>query len=302
MIRFTRIAAAALLFAVVTPALALPVNINYTDVIGYGFNDPTFGAQRRVAFETALGTWTSQLQGAVPLEVIAHFEAMGGDAFSATLAYAGPISVARDFPGSQPSTWYVSALANQLAGADLDPSGADIEVVINSDLDGPTVLGDMGFYYGIDGNSGTNVDFRTTILHEIGHGLGFISLLDSQTGEFFQAPGDASPLPDAYSRMLVKAKKSFVSSKNKSLDNMRAKKRKKAIKSQKLRWNGPAAFAGVGYLANLYSPKKVEPGSSISHWDTAFFPDLLMEPFNTGPKFGIDLAKQALEDMGWKFN
>lgn len=302
MTKFIKFAAAFAAAVMVAPASALPVTISYNDALEYGFNDPTLGAQRRVAFETAVYTWTNQLQGTVPLEVVARGEAMGGEALSATLAYAGPVSVARDFPGAQPDTWYVTALGNQLAGYDLDPGAADIEVVINFDVDNPTVLGDRGFYYGTDGNAGGNIDFRTTVLHELGHGVGFISFMDSNTGEYFQGPGDPRPLPDAYSRKMVKSKKAFVSSKNKALDNQRAKQRKKALTSNQLRWTGPATYALNGFMPSLYAPKKVEPGSSISHWDTGNFPDLLMEPFATGPKFNIDLSKQALQDMGWRFS
>ncbi len=287
---------------IVAPASALPVNISYTDPVGFGFNDPTLGAQRRATFETAVYTWTNQLQGNVPLAVVARSEAMGGDAVSATLAYAGPISVVRDFPGAQPDTWYVTALGNQLAGYDLDPGAADIEVVINSDVDNSTVLGNRGFYYGNDGNAGGNIDFRTTVLHEMGHGLGFISLMDSNTGEFFQAPGDPRPLPDSYTRQLVKSKKAYISSKNKAMDRQRAKQRKKAVISNKLRWTGPATYAINGFMPSLFAPKPIVPGSSVSHWDASSYPDLLMEPYATGPKFGIDLSKQALEDMGWNFN
>ncbi len=283
-------------------ASAIAVNVNYTDAAGFGFHDPTFGVERRAAFETALNTWTSQLQGTVPLEVQAKFEPLGGDAVSATLAYAGPISVARDFPGAEPGTWYVTALGNQLAGYDLDPAAADIEVVINSDVDNAVVLGGVGFYYGVDGNAGGNIDFRTTILHELGHGLGFSSLMNPATGEFFKAPSDLAPLPDIYSKKLAQSKKAFLSSKAKTMPTLRAKKRLKAMKSQKLRWAGPEVFASKGFMTSMYAPKKLEAGSSTSHWDSANFPDLLMEPFDTGPKFDIDLSKQALQDMGWRFN
>lgn len=289
---------------IASPAMAvMPVNVTYPDARGYGFSHNTLGLHRRVAFETALRTWTNQLTGTVPLEVVARFEPMGGDALSATLAYAGPLSVARDFPGAQPGTWYVTALGNQLAGYDLDPGAADIEVVVNSDVDNSFVLGALGFYYGMDGNAGSSIDFRTTILHEIGHGLGFISLIDPYTGRFFQAPGDPAPLPDMYSRMLASSKKPYFSSKTKPLHSLRRdKQRAKALRSgEKLRWSGPATYAAKGFLASIYAPKNVEPGSSVSHWDSGNFPDLLMEPFATGPKFSIDLSKQALQDMGWTF-
>lgn len=291
----------ALVAGATAASAALPVNVAYTDPAGYGFYDPSLGVQRRAAFETALNTWTSQLQGTVPLEVQARFESMGGDAQSATLAYAGPFSVARDFPNAQPGIWYVTALGNQLAGYDLDPTAPDIEVVVNADVDNATVLGGVDYYYGLDGNAGQHIDFRTTIMHELGHGLGFISLIDSNTGEFFRAPNDPAPLPDIFSIKLAKSKKAFFSSKAKTMDRLKSKKRLKAMQSQKLRWIGPEVFATNGSMTSLYAPKPLHQGSSTSHWDSANYPDLLMEPFDTGPKFGIDLSKQALQDIGWRF-
>lgn len=51
----------------------------------------------------------------------------------------------------------------------------------------------------------------------------------------------------------------------------------------------------------LYTPDPVLPGSSVSHWDTSAFPDLLMEPaISPGlPFLGLDITPGAMEDMGW---
>lgn len=50
----------------------------------------------------------------------------------------------------------------------------------------------------------------------------------------------------------------------------------------------------------LYAPNPVESGSSISHWDTTAFPDLLMEPnVSSDLTHGVDLTLPALRDIGW---
>ncbi len=51
----------------------------------------------------------------------------------------------------------------------------------------------------------------------------------------------------------------------------------------------------------LYTPDPVQPGSTISHWDTSAFPNLLMEPaINPGlPFLGLDVTPGLMEDMGW---
>jgi hypothetical protein len=50
----------------------------------------------------------------------------------------------------------------------------------------------------------------------------------------------------------------------------------------------------------LYAPNPYSTGSSISHWDTSAYPDLLMQPniaFDLG--HGVDLTLPALRDIGW---
>jgi hypothetical protein len=54
----------------------------------------------------------------------------------------------------------------------------------------------------------------------------------------------------------------------------------------------------------LWAPNPVQPGSSVSHWDTIAFPNLLMEPFiNPGLTQLVgpprDLTLPLLIDIGW---
>jgi hypothetical protein len=57
-------------------------------------------------------------------------------------------------------------------------------------------------------------------------------------------------------------------------------------------------------FVRLYAPNPVEPGSSVSHWDTSLRPDQLMEPF-ARPEVGFalkpsqDLTFSLLQDLGW---
>lgn len=57
--------------------------------------------------------------------------------------------------------------------------------------------------------------------------------------------------------------------------------------------------------ALLYAPTTFSPGSSISHFDTRAFPNLLMEPFITGTlqaATNVDLTDLLLADIGWERN
>ncbi len=63
------------------------------------------------------------------------------------------------------------------------------------------------------------------------------------------------------------------------------------------------AGADAAGRVRLYAPNPVEPGSSISHFDTAADPSLLMEPAITPllrASANVDLTAALFEDIGWK--
>lgn len=51
----------------------------------------------------------------------------------------------------------------------------------------------------------------------------------------------------------------------------------------------------------LFSPDPAQPGSSVSHWDSRAFPNLLMEPAINAdlPFLGLDITDDQLKDIGW---
>jgi len=64
----------------------------------------------------------------------------------------------------------------------------------------------------------------------------------------------------------------------------------------------PAVTAGLdaGGRVLVYTPNPVQPGSSVSHWDTSCEPSLLMEPAITdGLSSNVDLTRQFMGDIGW---
>jgi hypothetical protein len=188
--------AAALGLLLAGAARAATVTVISGDGPSEGFNDPTpavpvggnagttLGQQRLIAMQFAADLWATLVGSDVPITVSVSFDSLGGNQFGAPLGAAGPEEVFRDFPGAPlPSTWYPVALTNAVVGADQSPSFADIGAVFNKDVDG-SVLGSIDWYYGLDANPGGDVDFVTTALHEIGHGLGFLSLVDSSGSVF----------------------------------------------------------------------------------------------------------------------
>jgi hypothetical protein len=276
-------------------ARAVTINVTYINDAGVGFNNATLGAQRKTAFEYAMSIWANQLVGEVTINVSATFASLGGTPTSAELGHAGAHSVVWDFIGGIPGTLYTVAEGNQIAGTDLNYTTQEIDATFNEDVDNPTVLGSVGFYYGTDNNPGSNIDFKSVVLHEMGHGLGFITLVNSSTGQWFQPQPPLGPyIPDIYGRQLTQpGVGDFIA--------MSDGQRLAALTSGNVYWKGAKVVAAKGGQVKMYAPSPYQLGSSISHWDTSNTPDLLMEPNYTGATSSIDLTKQAFQDMQWTF-
>lgn len=179
---------------------AATITIVNVDGVNEGFNDPTpaapvggntgttIGQQRLIAFQYAADIWGEILPSDVTIVVRAAFNPLTCSSTSGVLGSAGAVSVESDFPNApEPATWYPIALASKLAGYDLAPgapgtSADDIVAQFNSSVDNSTCLGTTSWYYGLDGNHGTNIDLVAVLLHELGHGLGFVSFVDESTG------------------------------------------------------------------------------------------------------------------------
>jgi Ca2+-binding RTX toxin-like protein len=301
-------------FSVLTylPSVAATIIVVNNDGPNEGFNDPasftpvggnnatTRGQARLNAFQAAADFWGQFLQSDVVIKVGATFDSMGGSSNSAILGSAGAYSVHNNFANQPvPNTLYPVALANSIAGTDLNGS-ANPEIIarFNSDVDNSSVLGSVNWYYGLDGNSGGHIDFFTVVLHELGHGLGFIDLI-----------GDNGSLgtPGIYDRNLV-----YNDPANgiKDLINMTTAQRLAAITSgTRLLWNGSNVTAdaggkltnglGIGGRVQMYAPNPVQPGSSVAHYNTAVSPNEMMEPSYTGPNFDAELTLALFEDLGW---
>ncbi|TQV66285.1 hypothetical protein FKG94_27200 [Exilibacterium tricleocarpae] len=288
-------------------------SVTVSDAPGTGFNDPTpaapvggntadsVGAQRLAVISEATRIWAAVLDIRVDVALDISFEALECDNTSAVVGVASPVSVFRNFRGAPKNdTWYVSALANTLAGVDLGPDERDIEAVFNGSLGTPGCLGGANFYYGFDRNAGFNqIDLLHIVLHELGHGLGFISLIDINTG------GLLNGFNDTFTDNLRDA--GFVP--YSALSNSQ---RQAAITSQTV-WGGAAVSAGIDTLdfgavsagavtaVPMFTPATLDEGSSLSHWAGTLAPEELMEP-NT-PQLGVRLLSAldigSMLDMAW---
>lgn len=276
-------------------AQAATIVIQSRDPAGVGFNDPTpvapvggnpgttLGEQRMYVYRYVADVWEKALDSNVTITVNAGWEALTCTATSATLGSASAWNLWHDFPGSQPGTWYPQALANKLAGTNLsagqpdDGTGygnVDIRTQFNVNLGNSGCLTGSPFYLGTDGNFGNGVNFVETLLHELGHGLGF-SVLSVQTSSGFRinAAGTAyvsnGGLPSIWEQFM------FDNTAGKTWLNMTSAERKaSAINPLGLAWIGPNVVAGAGMLAAtpILSIASPAPGQSGSYaYGTASF-------------------------------
>jgi hypothetical protein len=150
--------------------------ITYVNSCDNGTEWPT---QAQTAFEYAMGVWETYLQSEIPIRIEASWTPRDGN----VLGSAGPTLVARPQNG-EPETFYSIAQASAMSGVDQlegNSFGEDHDIVINMNCNF------SDWYFGTDANTPTGmIDFVTVVLHEIGHGIGFIGTMgvneDSQTG------------------------------------------------------------------------------------------------------------------------
>lgn len=191
------------------------ISVQYLDAAGVGFNDAravapvpgnsasTLGAQRRAVLKSALDVWATRLNSNVPLRVTAEFVDHGCTETSPA-GTGGPQFLTSNFlHAPQGNTTYPIALATALAGARFAGIESEFSIRLHSRVDEEVCFASMpeGFWYGLDPDvqpaTGT-FSFFALVVHELAHGLGFLTLVDLDTGQYFGNP----PHPDIYSRFL----------------------------------------------------------------------------------------------------
>jgi hypothetical protein len=186
-------------FVAVNAFAGAKLTIRNLDPENAGLNDPkgvepvggnkgtTLGQQRVIALQYAADIWGTLIDSNVEILVDVSMRALPCGATTGVLAQNGPKNLLMNFDNApQQDVWYPVALANKFAGRNLTPGVSDMAGEFNLDLDNAVCLGEVGWYYGLDGNHGSNIDMVTVALHELAHGLGVSGSYDSRTGTLFQ--------------------------------------------------------------------------------------------------------------------
>lgn len=253
-----------------------------------------FTAQAQAAFQRAVDIWASQLNSSVPIVVDVTFTVQA----PGLLGSAGPVTFQRDV-ANQPfaNTWYPIAIANALAGVDLAPGQADITSTINST---------QPWYFGLDGMAPANeYDFVSLILHELGHGLGFLGSGGAQGGMGMWGLQGAGDLPTPYDRFVANGLG------QRFIDTTIFPNPSAALLTQITGGNlffasPPLTSLAITAPARLYAPPQFEPGSTYSHLDEATYPpghpDTLMTPqqaFMESAHAPGPIMLEIFRDTGW---
>jgi len=212
----------------------------------------SFPIWARAEVQAALDTWAANFKSSVDISVTATW---GRNANGDVLGSARPGSYFAGFVGAPDSTlWYPSALANALAGKDLDRDNAEIIIQVNSTANWNQ--------RGDDKPNATEYDLESVILHEVAHGLGFLSA--DVYDKFFGFGSIDQPTPfDAYIQTPDGRRLADMPTPSLELGK---------TLTASLHWIGDnGKRANGGEKIKMYTPAIYEPGSSVSHLDEATF-------------------------------
>jgi hypothetical protein len=202
--------------------------------------------------QASIDIWSANFKSSVVISVDASW---GRSSSWGVLGSARPGSFFSAFSGApDPSLWYPSALANALAGKDLDKKNPEIVIQVNS----VATWNSRG-----DGLPSSNeYDLQSVFLHELGHGLGFLS--NDAYDPFFGLGSLDQPTPfDAYLQTSDGRRLADLPTPSKELG---------VALTNSLVWSGAQGIkANGGVKPKMYTPSRYESGSSTSHLDEDTF-------------------------------
>ncbi|HAS41720.1 MAG TPA: hypothetical protein DCS93_14675 [Microscillaceae bacterium] len=252
-----------------------------------------FTPQAQAAFQFAVEIWETVLASPDTIRVVANWRTLD----PGVLGSAGATTYRANFKNAPlRNVWYPIALAERIAGESLNGNSPDISANFSSSIN---------WYFGTDGNPPSDeFDLVSIVLHELGHGLGFVALrnYDENQGTYTYGSGG---FPDIYNYRMVDGSGNFL--RDTTVYTNGSTQLGTAVTNSNLFFNGPttntAASSTVG--SKLHAPGTFEPGSSIAHLDNIYdnTPNGLMTP-SAGPGEAVHdpgpVATAMLNDMGWR--
>lgn len=249
-----------------------------------------FTEDAKAAFAKAVELWSYLVYSTDTIRVDATWKTLE----AGVLGSCSPTTFFRDFKNAPIAfTWYPIALANKLAGYDLAPEQSDISANFSRAVN---------WYLGLDGNCPDDqYDFISVVMHELGHGLGFIGTgnVEDDLGEW----GWGTNIPLIYDRYVLNGNDEYIID-TETFTNPSGEL-KSEFTSNNLFYNSESSVAANGgNNVKLYAPFEWNPGSSYSHLDNIFNGTInSMMTYSTGTgEVTHDPGPVTLgmfEDMGW---
>jgi PKD repeat protein len=235
-----------------------------TATIAVNYNGDGWTAEAQTAFEYAADIWETLITSPVPIVVDAQFGPMD----PGVLGGAGPTMIWGNFTNApQANTWYPVATANKLANTDLNPGLADINATFSSSY--------SDWHFGTGNSTPTNkISFVSVVLHELGHGLGFIGSMrvDDGVGQpECQGPaGRGCYGYDGYPMIYDRYTENGVGTLLLNFSNNSTELGSQLTSNNIYFDSSGGNFANGGIRVPIFAPSTWSPGSSYSHLGEGF--------------------------------
>ncbi len=216
-----------------------------------------FTADAQRAFQRAVDIWSTLIVSPVPIRIKAVWSRLD----PGVLGSAGPSDVRAGSDGVQKAFGiYPIALAEKIARRPLNsPDSSDIDASFSSNIN---------WYYGLDAKPlAGQYDLVSVVLHEIGHGLGFIG--------YYSTVGTTAslltPYPAVYDHFIEdnQGRKLVANAETYPLGSNALYRQ---LTGNSLFLNGPVMQRTVRQRAKLYAPSTFSSGSSVYHLDESTYP------------------------------
>lgn len=286
--------AALALLAPLPASAQLNFSFTYTDPAGVGFNDTVDGAARRASLEQTAALLATYLPG---YSATITMSVNGAETTDDVLAAAGSNFNADD--NCNPGFGGRGDVGRKTLGLpDPNPSAVDGTVTVNFqdhvwDLDDDIAAGEA-------------FDFKSTMLHELLHAMGFShTVTEDGTSGCDQAPGEPGAW-NPYDNFLGSTTRDVIDNASFVLDGtLWASISVGGAGNSGTLWRGTQAVtANDGLPVPLFSPASYSNGSSISHLDDEFYTSsaLLMESATEpgpGTRTLSNIEVGILKDIGF---